>query len=194
MPDNFWLAFGDVKGRAPGLSDQRDEVEHERKRLNQDAPHVVRLPSHDVGKPEGTHQEEEPHHRKSHGDFVGDHHGRGAQAAEQSVLGVGRPAAQHRPVNREPRKREDHQKPRVSVQNLSRNARKHPALLEGDGSKPGKQRRRHDGHRKGDHGRRDVVPLVHELGDDQLLGEELDAVGTVLDHAKEAQPAKKGKR
>ena len=86
-------------------------------RLAEDVPvgEPARLVLGDLVHAHRAGQEDQPDHRQHQRDLVADDLGRGAQAAEQRVLVVARPARHQQPDHRQPADREEVQQPEVQV-------------------------------------------------------------------------------
>ncbi len=103
----------------------------------------------DLGQPELADQEENRDDGEAEREFVGNHLGRGTNAAQEWIFGIGRPAGDDDPVNAQRRDREDKQHPDVDIGDDHRHAEKRAA-------------ERDDGERgdRGNHGKAGREPVV----------------------------------
>ena len=146
------LVFGlwHIEGEAVGFREAAGEVDQETQDLGRQTPegkancHAGRhLAKVQAGR---EHHRGEQAHRQGH--FVADHLGRAAQAPQQGILGIGRPAGQHDAVHPHARHAQDPEQAHVDVGDAAGN-REAPHVGE-----PGGQREegtRHEGNGREHH-------------------------------------------
>ena len=179
------LRFRQIEGRAIGLGDAAQEVDHEREEQGgiHDEPRVLLL-LHDARQAERSGHHDHGHERDPLRQLVGDHLRRGAQPPEQRVLGIAGPSAEHDSVHPHRRRAQDPEDRDVHVGDLERDV----VPRDVDGVPEGHHGQ---GQERGDHGERgrdDEDDAVGAGRDDVLLEEELDPVGDRLEEPEGTHP------
>ena len=182
------FALDQVEGCPGALGEGGDEEEEEPQRLVGDEPHVL-LGFDDLHQGEGPGQHEHPDDGQPQGQFIAHHLGRQAQAAQEGVLVVGGPAAEHGAVHRQGPHGEHIEEPDVDVGDdalvqgrdvqvdgvpVEGELRRQDVLGEGD------HRKGQKGHHRGDDGGQDKEDLVRPRGRKIFFEEQLDGVGQGL--------------
>jgi hypothetical protein len=115
------LALGEVERQPVRLADHRDDVDEEAEERRDDEPQ----PALGVDDLRGRHRpgvQEHGNERQAHGDLVGDHLRRRAQAAHQRVRRARRPAGEHDAVDADAGDRQHEQHRDRDVGELQRGA------------------------------------------------------------------------
>ena len=169
--DEFALGLRQVEGCAVGLAHHRRDVDEERREQDHGVPDRL-LCGHDVGGGHRSGVEEDGDEGHRHRELVGDHLGRGAQAAEERVRRPGGPARQHDAVDADRRDGEDveHRDGEVGELQGRLDAEDAHHRAEGD------HREGNEGHRRRDNGGDPVDGAMGRLGDDLFLECQLEAV------------------
>ena len=184
--DDLAFTLGEVKRHTVGLGKGGGDEDDGAQGLQHHTPHgdeaeeQFSLELGDLRQVDRTVDHQQADQGEPHGDFVADHLGGGAEAAEHAVLVVRRPTCENDAVHREADDSQEPEDAEVRGDGL------HQVLLAVDYQSVGEGNRckGDQADRENDHRRQHKIEFVPDVGRNHIfLGEQFHRIGEVLDQA-----------
>ena len=186
--DKLLLGLGQVEGEPRRLGEGGHEKHEEAERLREGVPHArVGLGVHDRVELERPGREHHAQEAEAQRNLVGYELGARAQAAEEAILVVARPAAQEYAVDGDAREREHPQHAHVEARGHEQRLLTREAEGGDRGQRAAEGNRSEDRERRRENheGRRRVQHFIDMPGREVFLEDDLEAVGEGLAEAEE---------